>query len=128
MVFGKVNGKDVMCMQGRFHLYEGYSADACAFPIRVMKLFGVERLVITNAAGGLNPKYKLGDFMITKDHLNIPGMCGLSPLVGKNEALWGPRFVNMHNAYDCDLRKIGHEGKYQRLNNTVYNMTHTSCG
>ena len=116
MVFGKVNGKDVICMQGRFHLYEGYAADACAFPIRVMKLFGVERLVLTNAAGGLNQSYKLGDFMIIKDHLNIPALCGLSPLVGKNDPQWGPRFPNMHNCYDNELRKIGLEGKHKLWN------------
>lgn len=109
LVFGKVSGKDVVCMQGRFHLYEGYAADACAFPIRVMKLFGVEQLVLTNAAGGLNQSYTLGDFMILKDHLNIPALCGLSPLVGVNDPQWGPRFPNMHNCYDADLRKIGHE-------------------
>jgi len=109
LVFGRVSGKDVVCMQGRFHLYEGYPASACAFLIRVMKLFGVERLVLTNAAGGLNQQYRLGDFMIIKDHLNIPALCGLSPLVGRNEPEWGPRFPNMHNCYDQDLRKIGHE-------------------
>jgi purine-nucleoside phosphorylase len=110
LVFGKVDGVDVVCMQGRFHLYEGYKADACAFPIRVMKLFGVERLILTNAAGGLNPNYKLGDFMVLKDHLNMPALCGLSPIVGTNDTFWGPRFPNMHNCYDAELRKIGLEG------------------
>ena len=91
-------------MQGRFHLYEGNGAHACAFPIRVMKLFGVEKLVLTNAAGGLNKSYKLGDFMMLKDHCNIPALCGLSPLVGINDPKWGPRFVCMQNAYDNELR------------------------
>ncbi len=109
-------------MQGRFHLYEGYPASACAFPIRykdshrllsscfrLFKLFGVEKLALTNAAGGLNPGYKMGDFMIVKDHINLPGLVGLHPTIGERDLFWGPRFTNMFNCYDLNLRKLAKE-------------------
>jgi len=105
LVFGKLNGKEVICMQGRFHLYEGWDPKACTIPIRVMKLFGVEKIVLTNAAGGLNPEFKLGDFMIIKDHLFLPGLCGFNPLIGKNDPSIGPRFLPMGDAYDQQLQE-----------------------
>ncbi len=74
-----------MVMQGRFHPYEGYEMSKVTLPIRVMKLLGVEYVFVTNAAGGLNPGYKVGDFMIIKDHISIPAMGGKHPLVGPNE-------------------------------------------
>jgi len=109
LVFGKVRGKNLVCMQGRFHLYEGYPANACAFPIRLFKLFGVEKLTLTNAAGGLNPAYKMGDFMIMKDHINLPGLVGVHPMIGERDLFWGPRFTNMFNCYDAKLRKLAKE-------------------
>ncbi len=77
----------VICMQGRFHLYEGYDAYTISMPIRVFKLMGVQFLIITNAAGGLDYDFKTGDIMIIKDHVNFPGFAGVSPLRGPNDAL-----------------------------------------
>lgn len=85
MIFGHLNGVEVMCMQGRFHYYEGYALAKCAMPVRVMKLVGVTNLIATNAAGGLNEGYNVGDIMIVKDHINIMGFAGNSPLQGPND-------------------------------------------
>jgi purine-nucleoside phosphorylase len=85
MVFGYLNGVEVMCMQGRFHYYEGYPLTKCSMPIRVMKLCGVSHLIATNAAGGLNVNYNVGDIMIFKDHINIMGFAGNNPLQGPND-------------------------------------------
>nr|CDS34496.2 purine nucleoside phosphorylase [Hymenolepis microstoma]CDS35244.2 purine nucleoside phosphorylase [Hymenolepis microstoma] len=103
LVFGKLGGKDVVVMQGRFHPYEGYSV---TLPVRVFKLLGVETLIVTNAAGGLNPQFAVGDMMIIKDHICMPGMTGMNALVGKNEEKFGPRFPNMQNLYTKDLREL----------------------
>lgn len=85
MVFGLLNGIEVMCMQGRFHHYEGYSLSTCSVPVRVMQLVGCSHLIATNAVGGLNENYKVGDIMIVKDHINIMGFVGNSPLHGVND-------------------------------------------
>lgn len=85
LVFGKLGGVEVMCMQGRFHYYEGYPLAKCAMPVRVMKLVGCTQLIATNAAGGLNSNYDVGDIMIVKDHINIMGFAGNSPLQGPND-------------------------------------------
>ncbi|EFN84296.1 Purine nucleoside phosphorylase [Harpegnathos saltator] len=90
MVFGYLQGVPVMCMQGRFHYYEGYPLWKCAMPVRVMKLVGVTHLIATNAAGGLNPTYKVGDIMIMKDHVNMMGFAGNNPLQGPNDDSGGP--------------------------------------
>lgn len=92
-------------MKGRVHIYEGQPAWKCCVPIRVMKLLGVKMLILTNAAGGINTNYKIGDFMVIRDHISIASFCGLSPLVGPNDERWGPRFPLMTNAYDPNLRK-----------------------
>ncbi|XP_045121191.1 purine nucleoside phosphorylase-like isoform X1 [Portunus trituberculatus] len=105
MVIGLISGIPVLCMQGRFHSYEGYPLWKCAMPVRVMKVMGVEQLVVTNAAGGLNPSYNVGDIMIIKDHINMQGFVGDSPLRGKNDERFGPRFPAMNNAYDRSLRR-----------------------
>lgn len=105
MVIGELENVPVMCMQGRFHAYEGYPLWKCAMPVRVMKLMGVEKLLITNAAGGLNKEYNVGDIMFIKDHINFQGFAGDSPLKGFNDNKFGPRFPAMNNAYDKDLRK-----------------------
>lgn len=106
LVFGKINGVSVMCMQGRFHFYEGYSLAKCCMPIRVMKLVGCTHLITTNAAGGLNKSYKIGDIMLIKDHVNYMGLHGTSPLIGTNDTRFGPRFPSMTKAYDTDLIKL----------------------
>lgn len=105
MIFGLLDNVPVMCMQGRFHYYEGYPLAKCSMPIRVMKLTGVTHLIATNAAGGLNPKYNVGDIVIVKDHINMMGLSGNNPLQGPNDARFGPRFPPMNKAYDADLRK-----------------------
>ncbi len=97
---GKIAEKSVIAMEGRFHLYEGYSPEEIAFPIRVMKLLGIEYLLISSAAGGLNPLFRTGDLMIIVDHINLMGR---NPLVGKNLDELGPRFPDMTEAYDPSL-------------------------
>ncbi|VDO01637.1 unnamed protein product [Rodentolepis nana] len=106
LVFGKLGGKDVVVMQGRFHPYEGYSMSQVTLPVRVFKLLGVETLIVTNAAGGLNPKFAVGDMMIIKDHISMPGMTGMNALVGKNEEKFGTRFPNMQDLYTKSLREL----------------------
>jgi len=106
MVIGLLEGVPVICMQGRFHCYEGYPLWKCAMPVRVMKLVGVTHLVVTNAAGGLNPAYNVGDIMLLKDHINMQGFAGDSPLKGRNDERFGPRFPAMNNSYDLGLRQL----------------------
>lgn len=106
LVFGKLNGVDVVAMSGRFHYYEGYDMKKVTFPVRVMKALGVETLVVTNAAGGVNTEYKPGDLMIISDHINFTGD---HPLIGKNDASVGPRFLDMTQAYCPKLRTLAKE-------------------
>ena len=96
LVFGKLFGKRVIVMAGRFHFYEGYGAEQVVFPIRVMKLLGVEVLLLSNAAGGVNPDFKVGDLMIIRDHISIDIH---NPLIGKNMDELGPRFPDMSEPY-----------------------------
>ena len=96
LVFGTIGNKKVMAMQGRFHFYEGYSMQEVTFPVRVMKYLGIEKLVVSNASGGVNPSYTVGDVVIITDHVN---MMPEHPLRGKNDERFGPRFVNMSEAY-----------------------------
>jgi len=105
MLLGKLNGVDVCCLQGRVHGYEGISFKKVAFPIRCMKLLGVEYLLTTAAAGALNSDYKLGDFMILQDHLPISMWSCNNPLTGPNDDKFGPRFPSMTDAYDRDMIK-----------------------
>lgn len=105
LVFGLLNSVPTVAMKGRFHSYEGHAPEKCALPVRVMKLLGVEVLIVTNAAGGLNPDYNAGDIMIIKDHISLPGLSGDSPLKGHNDERWGPRFPALNRAYDVNLIK-----------------------
>ncbi len=100
MIFGKLGGKRVVAMAGRFHFYEGYDVQEVVFPIRVMKLLGVETLLLSNAAGSVNPSYKVGDLMIINDHISL---FTPNPLVGKNIAELGPRFPDMSEPYKKHL-------------------------
>ncbi len=100
-VAGKLGGKEVIAMQGRFHYYEGYSMDLVTLPIRVMKMLGIQYLFVSNAAGGVNYDYKVGDLMIIRDHINLLP----NPLIGKNLEEFGPRFPDMTRPYDQTLIK-----------------------
>ena len=99
LIFGKLGGKDIMAMQGRFHFYEGYSMKEVTFPIRVMYELGIETLFVSNASGGMNPNFHIGDLMIIRDHINF---FPEHPLHGKNYPT-GPRFPDMHEAYAHEL-------------------------
>ena len=103
LLFGDMCGERIMAMQGRFHLYEGYSPLEVTFPIRVMQELGVKVLIISNAAGGLNLKFTPGDLMIIIDHINLTGS---NPLTGLNEESWGIRFPDMTEAYDMELVEL----------------------
>jgi len=106
LLFGNLQGKPVVCMQGRFHYYEGYSFRQIAFPIRVMKRLGIESLIVSNAAGGMNPNFKPGDIMLIKDHINFfPG----NPLIGPNDDSMGDRFPDMYDLYYCGFQQIAKE-------------------
>ena len=97
LVFGTIGDKQVMAMQGRFHFYEGYDMKQVTFPVRVMKYLGVIKLIVSNASGGVNSDYEVGSVVIIKDHIN---MFPEHPLRGKNEERFGPRFLNMNEAYN----------------------------
>jgi len=97
LIFGKLGGKNVVAMQGRFHYYEGYSMQELTFPIRLLKHLGIKLLIQSNASGGVNPDYEVGDLMVIKDHINLMGN---NPLIGKNDTDLGPRFPDMSETYD----------------------------
>jgi len=100
LVFGKINGKNVVAMSGRFHYYEGYTPQQVVFPIRLMKFLGVKTLLISNAAGGMNLSFKVGNLMIIKDHISL---FTVNPLLGKNDEELGVRFPDMSEPYDRSL-------------------------
>lgn len=123
LVFGTLEGQAVMILQGRVHYYEGYSMSQIGLPVRVMQRLGVEILIVTNAAGGVNPDYIPGNLMLIRDHINLLGMAGHTPLRGPNLDELGPRFPDMSRAYDRELLEIArsvasdekipaHEGVY----------------
>lgn len=103
LICGKLGGKQVLAMQGRFHYYEGYTMQQVTFPIRVMKLLGIKSLLVSNAAGGMNENFKIGDLMIISDHINMLP----NPLIGPNDEMFGTRFPDMTRAYDREyIRKM----------------------
>ncbi|CAL8090592.1 unnamed protein product [Calicophoron daubneyi] len=133
LVFGHIGDKPVVVMQGRFHLYEGYSRHSIALPVRVMKMLGVKILLVSNAAGGLNPKLKCGDFVVLNDHISIPGLAQNNVLIGPNEDKFGERFVPTSDAYSKKLRTLAqkiakdhgfsqymHEGVYAHASGPSY--------
>ena len=103
LVAGKLSGMPVICMQGRLHYYEGHDMEDVVFPIRVMKLLGVQTLIVTNAAGGINQSYQVGDLMLIEDHINFMGS---NPLIGPNAPEFGPRFCDMTYTYTPQLRRL----------------------
>jgi purine-nucleoside phosphorylase len=126
-----LEGQPVLVMQGRAHFYEGYSMNQVTFPVRVMQMLGIETLVLTNAARGINPSYKAGHLMLLKDHLGLLMMTGLNPLRGPNDENLGPRFPDMSHVYDLELRRAArevageegfelHEGVYAGLSGPTY--------
>ncbi len=132
LVIGMLEGLPMVAMQGRFHFYEGYSLQTVTLPVRVMHGLGAHTLIVSNAAGGVNATYRPGDFMLIRDHINIPGMAGMNPLVGPNDERFGPRFPPMAGAYDASLRVLArsvaatqpettlHEGVYVMVTGPSY--------
>lgn len=106
LVIGELEGRTVLVQQGRAHFYEGYTLSQITLPVRVMYSLGISTLILTNAAGGLNPDFKAGDLMVIRDHLNLPGLAGNNPLRGPNDDTAGPRFPDMTFPYDPDLRRL----------------------
>lgn len=106
LLCGTLGGKTVMAMQGRFHRYEGYTLQQVTFPVRVLRALGASTLVVSNACGGMNPEWAPGDLMLIADHINL---LGDSPLIGANDDRLGPRFPDMSEAYDADLRRLARE-------------------
>lgn len=120
LILGTLAGVPVVAMQGRLHLYEGYSPQEVTFPVRVMHAVGVRTLLISNAAGGMNPLYRKGDLMLITDHINLQGM---NPLAGPNVEEWGPRFPDMSAPYDPELAALAAEKALEhriRLHEGVY--------
>lgn len=106
LVIGRLQGKPVIVMQGRAHYYEGYSMQQVTLPVRVFRQLGVEILMLTNAAGGINKQFRTGDMMLINDHINYVGMAGENPLRGPNDPTLGPRFLDMSKTYDRELREL----------------------
>ena len=106
LIFGNLGGKKVVAMQGRFHFYEGYTMNEVVFPVRVMKYLGISHLFVSNASGGVNPDFEVGEIMIISDHINL---FPTNPLIGKNYEELGPRFPDMSEPYDKALIKKAEE-------------------
>lgn len=120
LVCGTLGGKSVVAMEGRIHLYEGYTPQQVTFPVRVMKALGCDTLIVSNACGGMNPQYQKGDIMVIEDHINLLGM---NPLIGPNDDRLGDRFPDMCNAYDRELLALARQVAMEeqiRLQQGVY--------
>ena len=124
LIFGTLGGKQIMAMQGRFHYYEGYSLKQITFPIRIMKMLGIKTLLISNAAGGMNPDYRKGDLMLINDQINL---LGANPLIGANLDEFGPRFPDMSEPYSLALiekaEKIARENSIKLHKGTFIAVT-----
>ncbi len=108
LLIGSLENVPVVVMQGRFHFYEGHSLEMVTLPVRVMRVLGAQILIVTNAAGGINPMFRPGDFMLIRDHINIPGLAGMNPLIGPNDERFGERFPPLARAYDSELIALAH--------------------
>jgi purine-nucleoside phosphorylase len=135
LVLGTLAKQDIVVMQGRTHFYEGHSMREITFPVRVMRVLGIEILIVTNAAGGLSPQFAPSELMLITDHINFVGMGGHNPLIGPNDLELGPRFPDMASAYDPGLRAIArqvaqegqiplHEGVYVCLAGPSFETPH----
>jgi len=126
LLIGTIEGVTVVMMQGRFHFYEGYTPQVITFPVRVMAMLGAQTLLVTNAAGGVNPAYKAGDLMLIRNHINLPGLAGVNPLIGENDERFGPRFPSMARPYDTALRALARSVAQSqgnlRLHEGIYTM------
>jgi purine-nucleoside phosphorylase len=124
LIFGNLGGKQVMAMQGRFHFYEGYTMQQVTFPVRVMKLMGIKNLFVSNASGGVNPDFEIGEIMIQNDHINL---FPAHPLIGKNIDELGPRFPDMSKPYDHEMidlaKKIAAENNIRVATGTYAGLT-----
>jgi purine-nucleoside phosphorylase len=109
LLIGTLEGRQVLVQQGRAHFYEGYNLAQITLPVRVMQALGITTLIVTNAAGGLNPDFTAGDLMLIRDHLNLPGLAGNNPLRGPNDDNAGPRFPDMTYPYDPELRQLARQ-------------------
>lgn len=127
LVFGNLGNMPVVCMQGRFHPYEGYSSALCSMPIKIFKILGVKMVVLTNAAGGINPEYKVGDLMLLKDHISLPGFALSHPLIGPNDERFGPRFLPLNKIYCKKVRELFKECS-QNVDVTVHEGCYGSIG
>src|SRR3989440_13027877 len=132
LIIGTLEDVPVVVMQGRFHLYEGYTLQVLTLPVRVMRQLGGHTLIVTNAAGGVNALYRPGDFMLIRDHINMPGLAGANPLIGPNDQRFGERFPPLARAYDPALGALArsvaatqpettlHEGVYVMVTGPSY--------
>ncbi|MBW0514890.1 hypothetical protein O181_054605 [Austropuccinia psidii MF-1] len=105
LVFGKLGGADIVCQVGRLHFYEGYKLKDVVFAVRIFKLLGCEAVIITNAAGAVNPSIPVGTILAIQDHISLPSLTSMNPLIGPNTDTVGPRFLPMSDAYDFEMRK-----------------------
>ncbi|KAK9365962.1 nucleoside phosphorylase domain-containing protein [Lipomyces kononenkoae] len=121
LVFGFFGTVPTVCMVGRIHFYEGNPFTVSVFPVRMFSVMGISTLLVTNAAGGLNSEYKVGDLMVLNDHINFPGLAGWHPLKGPNDSLFGPRFLALSDAYDLELRqKLFESVNTLKLNRAIH--------
>ena len=128
LLIGMLEDVPVVVMQGRLHLYEGYSLQVLTLPVRVMRALGAHTLIVTNAAGGINATYRQGDFMLIRDHINMPGLAGASPLVGPNDERFGERFPALAQAYDAGLRALARSVAASRPDITLHEGVYTMVG
>ncbi|MFN8474807.1 MAG: purine-nucleoside phosphorylase [Anaerolineae bacterium] len=116
LVFGELAEQPIVVMRGRLHFYEGHSTQEVTYPIRLMRALGAQVLLVTNAAGAVNEVFNIGDLMVIRDHIFLPGMAGHNPLRGPNDPTVGPRFPSMVGAYDRELRRLAHRvGSDQKI-------------
>ena len=128
LLIGMLEDVPVVVMQGRLHLYEGYSLQVLTLPVRVMCALGAHTLIVTNAAGGINAAYRQGDFMLIRDHINMPGLAGASPLMGPNDERFGERFPALAQAYDAGLRALARSVAASRPDITLHEGVYTMVG